>query len=278
MLHNKLKVVLQKMFSSEKLQLPKEQLDKSSNEISGYKLDYKKGIVYIVEMGLSEHEAVIEIVGDAFRELCPNATYGNQNNAPVQLLGRPLHDMPDGSCRAPDLAVYPHPTFIPDPPISYPGPPPSDRGGNPYARVILEVAVTQSSSDLRIKCKLWKRQSYVRSILGIKLYDVLATRDASGCRERAMKATLWRQGVTKQKWHFGTVDKRGNQFPPGTNICNTANDPNFIITIPISDIFYDPAILAIGYTGPLALPIFYNANVAIDLYIVQQAVLMNQAK
>ncbi|CAI2192831.1 3313_t:CDS:2 [Funneliformis geosporum] len=86
------------------------------------------------------------------------------------------------------------------------------------------------------------------------------------------------EGVARRKWHFGTVDKRGNQFPPGTNICNTANDPNFTINIPASDIFYDPAIPAIGYIGPMAFPIFYNANVAIDLYRVQQAVLMKQAK
>ncbi|CAI2193675.1 2910_t:CDS:2, partial [Funneliformis geosporum] len=89
-------------------------------------------------------------------------------------------------------------------------------------------------------------------------------------------ATLWRQGVAKQKWHFGTVDKNGNQFTPGTNVCNTANDPNFIINIPVADIFYDPPVPRIGYTGPLGLPIFYNANVVIDLYQVQKAVLMKQ--
>ena len=60
-----------------------------SEEISGYKLDYKKGTVYIVEMASPEHEAVVEIVGDAFRELCPRATYGSRNNAPIQLLGQP---------------------------------------------------------------------------------------------------------------------------------------------------------------------------------------------
>ncbi|CAG8649219.1 1860_t:CDS:2 [Funneliformis mosseae] len=213
--HNKFRVVLEKAFSSGKLQLPKEQLDES-------------------------------------RTLYP----GVPSNASIQVLGQPLHDSPDGSHKAPDLAVYPHPTFVPDPLVPHPGPPPSDRRGNPYARVILEVAVDQSSSDLRDKCRLWKRQS-----------------------ERAMKATLWRQGVAKQKWHFGTLDKNGNHFPLGTNVCNTANDPNFIINIPVADIFYDPPIPAIGYT-PLAgpPPALYNAIVAIDLYEVQQAVLMKQAK
>ena len=58
-------------------------------EISGYKLNYEKGTVYIVEMASPEHGAVVEIVGDAFRELCPRATYGSRNNAPIQLLGQP---------------------------------------------------------------------------------------------------------------------------------------------------------------------------------------------
>ncbi|CAG8715258.1 17638_t:CDS:2, partial [Funneliformis caledonium] len=304
--------------SSEKLQLPNEPLDESSlpfpiasnislqkynsfvesKEISGYKLDYKKGTIYIVEMCSTEHEAVVEIIGDAFREQCPRAIYGSRNNAPIQIRGQPrngissqfacsltsycvlilmflskVHDAPDGTRRAPDLAVYPHHTYVPDPPIKHPGPPPSDRSGNPYARVILEVAVAQSSSDLRDKCRLWKRQSYVRSVLGIKLYDALATYDAAGRRERAMKAILWRQGVARQKWHFGTVNKDGS--PIGTTGCNAMNNPNYIINIPVIDIFYDPPIAAIGYT-PLArlLPALFNAFVAIDLYEVQQAVLM----
>ncbi|CAG8498664.1 180_t:CDS:2 [Paraglomus occultum] len=66
-----------------------------NKEISGYKLDYRKGTVYIVEMASTEHEAVIEVVGNAFRKLCLP-------------LGQPLHDAQDGICRAPDLAVYPH--------------------------------------------------------------------------------------------------------------------------------------------------------------------------
>ncbi len=41
-----------------------------------------------------------------------------------------------------------------------------------------EVAVVKTNSDLKAKCKFWKQQSYVRSILGIKLYDILATRNA----------------------------------------------------------------------------------------------------
>ncbi|RGB22091.1 hypothetical protein C1646_731242 [Rhizophagus diaphanus] len=286
--------LFQKVFSS-KLQIPRE-LDENSlpfpigsnisveeynsfiesKEISGYKFNYKNGTVYIAEMCSPEHEIVIEIIGDAFRELCPRAIYGPRKDAPIQILGQPLHVMADGIRRGTDLAIGPHRTFVPDPPVPHPGPPPSDIRGNSYARVIVEVAVSQSSSDLKEKCRLWKRQSYVRSIIGIKLHKVFNTRDASGNKDRAMTAILWRQGVARRKWHFGTVDKKGNR----TNACNAANNPNFIINIPVGDIFYDPPIPTIGYAGPSALPIaaLYNANVSIDLYEVQQAVLMKQEK
>ncbi|CAG8469975.1 6382_t:CDS:1, partial [Paraglomus occultum] len=68
--------------------------------------------------------------------------------------------------------------------------------------------------------------------------------------------------------------------PIGITGCNVANDPKYVINIPVADIFYDPAIWAIGYTGPLALPLtaLYNADVRIDLYEVQQWVLMFQKK
>ena len=60
-----------------------------NKEISGYKLDYKRGNVYIVEMCTAEHGAVVEIIGNAFRELYLRATYGSRNNAPIQVLGHP---------------------------------------------------------------------------------------------------------------------------------------------------------------------------------------------
>jgi len=125
MAHN-LIAVIKKAFSSEKLQLPKEQLDENrwvgialvcievrpvltrvncslpfpiaSNitlqqynsfverkEISGYKLDYEKGTVYIVEIASPEHEAVVDAVGYYFKALCP----GLPRNAPIQVRGQP---------------------------------------------------------------------------------------------------------------------------------------------------------------------------------------------
>ncbi|CAG8720208.1 8934_t:CDS:2, partial [Scutellospora calospora] len=82
-------------------------------------------------------------------------------------------------------------------------------------------------------------------------------------------ATLWRQGVQKQEWKFGTVNKDGS--PTGPTGCHGPNDPNYVITIPVSDVFYDPAVPAIGYT-PLPPPpaTLMNAVFAIDLYEIQQ--------
>jgi hypothetical protein len=116
--------------------------------------------------------------------------------------------MADGISRGTDLAIGPHPRFVPNPPIPHPGPPPSDirvllichvfhdtLNTNTYMvdigeRVIVEVALSQSSSDMKEKFRLWKRQSYVRSIIGIKLHRVFNTRDASGNRHRAMTVCL----------------------------------------------------------------------------------------
>ena len=52
-------------------------------EISGYKLDYKKSIVYIVEIASPEHETVVEKIRNCFR------AYGMGRNAPIQLLAQP---------------------------------------------------------------------------------------------------------------------------------------------------------------------------------------------
>ncbi|CAG8569902.1 10334_t:CDS:2 [Acaulospora colombiana] len=160
----------------------------------------------------------------------------------------------------PDLAVYPNTLFVPRPPVPHPGPPPSDKRGNPHARIICEVAMAQRSSDLKEKCRLWKHQPYVRAVLGIKLYETKTTRNARGYRDRAMK------------WKFGTVNKDGS-----ATSCNALGNPNYLINIPVRDVFYNPPVPAVAY-GPLPPPpaVLMGTNITIDLYEVQQAVLLYQ--
>lgn len=63
--------------------------------------------------------------------------------------------------------------------------------GCPYARVICEIVIFQTYSKLKLKCRLWRLQSYVRSILGIKIYGVRATHNnTQGVRNRTMKVYL----------------------------------------------------------------------------------------
>jgi hypothetical protein len=112
----------------------------------GYKAEYRNGTVYIVDMTTSEHEAVIEVVGNRFRVANGGASF---LTSPLQILGQPCkgifpvylifgllisvlptaHESPsrDGSHIMPDLAVYPNTLFVPRPPVAHPGPPPSDK-------------------------------------------------------------------------------------------------------------------------------------------------------
>ncbi|CAG8514282.1 7606_t:CDS:2 [Paraglomus brasilianum] len=308
---------LAKVFSSGQIHLPRKPISETSlpyplaSDVSvqdfnsfieskdriGYKIEYKNGTVYIVDMPTAEHERVVCVLNRCFE--VPNGGAHNLNS-PLQLFGQSckgipsslldlwlidfisypshtVHESPsrDGSRIMPDLAVLPHHRFVPPPPIPHPGPPPSDTRGNPYSRIMVEVAVSQTSSSLKDKCRKWKREPYVRAILGIKLYEIKDTRNAQGYRDRAMKAILWRQGVRRQTWKFGTINKDGS--PTGVNGCNALNDPDYIINIPVSDVFYDPPVPAIGYV-PLAPPpaALMATNITIDLYDVQQVVLFAQ--
>jgi len=70
-----------------------------SKKISGYKLEYKKGTVYIVDLTLTEHGAVVELIGNYFRAISFNVDAGLNNldtfnalnafNAPIQVFGHP---------------------------------------------------------------------------------------------------------------------------------------------------------------------------------------------
>ncbi|CAG8644521.1 6932_t:CDS:2, partial [Paraglomus occultum] len=78
--------------------------------------------------------------------------------------------------------------------------------------------------------------------------------------------------VQTQKWSFGTINEDGS-----VNDCNAPNNPHYIVNIPVSDVFYDPPVPAIAYV-PLTPPpaALMAANITIDLYEVQQNVLISQ--
>ncbi|CAG8567337.1 9323_t:CDS:2, partial [Ambispora leptoticha] len=106
------------------------------------------------------------------------------------------------------------------------------------------------------------------------LHETKNTRNAQGHKDRAMKAVLWRQGAQKQMWQFGTINEDGSP-----NGCYAPNILNYLINIPVREVFYDPPVPAIAYT-PLPTPpaVLMGTNITIDLYEVQQSVLLLQEK
>ncbi|CAG8552169.1 12236_t:CDS:2, partial [Acaulospora morrowiae] len=80
---------------------------------------------------------------------------------------------------------------------------------------------------------------------------------------------------SKAEVEICTVNKDG--FPTGPTGCHGPNDPNYIIKIPVSDVFYDPAIPTIGCT-PLPPPAtLMRAVFIIDLYEIQRIVLLRSS-
>ncbi|CAG8762717.1 12865_t:CDS:2 [Cetraspora pellucida] len=245
-----------------------------SHELSGYKFEYNDGNIFIIDMCTQVHEVVVALLQRYF-----NVPNGNEIADPsILVLGQPLHPSPnaDGLKIAPDIAVYSDEAYVPRPPNTGLGPPPSDTIGNSHARIICEVAVSQNYRGLKNKCALWMSQQYVRYVLGIKLYDLRTTRNTHGQFNRSMKAKLWRQGMPTRKWHFGTMQK-GSSQPTG---CNARGNPEYQISIPINDVFYDPPIPAIGYVPLVSYPrpAILDGNFIIDLYEIQQIVLKSQPR
>ncbi|PKY45733.1 hypothetical protein RhiirA4_460389 [Rhizophagus irregularis] len=239
--------------------LPKDSIGFDDNESSGYKFEYNNGEVSIVDMSSREHAATASLLQRYFN--LPNGN--NVWNPVIDVYG-------DASA---DVVVYPAKSYVPDPPIPGLGPPPCDTRGHSHARIICEVAVGQNVAYWKNKCALWMTQPYVRCVLGIKLYELRTTRDPLGRFNRRMKAKLWRQGMAPQKWEFGTVQKCSN-IPTG---CVALGNPAYQVTIPISDLFYDPQIPGV-YTPLVTFPhpAFMYGNFTIDLYNIQQKVLENQ--
>ncbi|CAG8658874.1 3891_t:CDS:2, partial [Paraglomus brasilianum] len=80
-------------------------------------------------------------------------------------------------------------------------------------------------------------------------------------------------GVSVQEWDFGTLQFNTNNLTS----CIGPNIPAYQVNIPVSDIFWDPPIVAgtpsvIGYTVVVP-PAITATNVVIDLYELQQEAL-----
>ncbi|PKK64987.1 hypothetical protein RhiirC2_715881 [Rhizophagus irregularis] len=118
--------------------------------------------------------------------------------------------------------------------------------GNPHARIIGEIANTQSITALNTKCEAWMHKTYVRCVLGIKLFPKQAIRGScSSGNVGSVLATLATAGVHVTEWDFGTIQYNNNTPTPTS--CNALNNPAFQILIPIIDAFYDPPTIAVTY-------------------------------
>ncbi|RIA80858.1 hypothetical protein C1645_810284 [Glomus cerebriforme] len=192
-------------------------------------------------MASPEHEGlVMQLIYDF---IIPNG--GVRVNPPIDIALQSYHYDPSnvGTKIGADIAICPHSTLVQAP--LNPGPPSGDVKLNPHARVIVEVAVTEDLDFLNRKCENWLLQQYVRSVFGIKIYD-----KRKGTNHRTMRAKLWTRqipapvrsrpstlaGVSVLEWDFGTLRFNSNQ-PTG---CTGAGLPNYTVTIPVSDVFWDP--------------------------------------
>ncbi|RGB23594.1 hypothetical protein C1646_774277 [Rhizophagus diaphanus] len=246
------------------------------NENTGYKFNWERGEVFIVEMAKAVHEAAISYIEDCFKE--PN---NGVKVGPIKVLSQPLHYKPTGHGEqfAPDVAVCGRVPNVVKPLIPHPGPPPSDVDGNPHARIISEVANTQTVANLNTKCEAWMHETYVRCVLGIKLFPKrtiggvvhqamlarLWTRRPTGTSVLSTNATLAAAGVHVTEWDFGTI-QHNNNTPTPTG-CTTLNNAAFRILIPTIDAFYDSPTAAV-------LPVtVVGANFTIDLFELQQVVM-----
>ncbi|CAB5387036.1 unnamed protein product [Rhizophagus irregularis] len=180
---------------------------------------------------------------------------------------------------APSACVRPNVTFVPKPAASTVIPrPPGDTCGNPHARIMCEVAVGRSVGESGRKCLSWMREPYVRAVISIKILEprLNMQEPITGYFYRTMTAKLYRQGMPVQRWDFGNIKKYSRDpitDPPG---CNAPNLAAYRITIPISEVFWDPpSPIPPGYT-PAIPPNVVGINFVIDLYRIQRVALQAQ--
>ncbi|GES88783.1 hypothetical protein GLOIN_2v1789506 [Rhizophagus clarus] len=171
--------------------------------------------VYVIEMANADHEAAVSVLMDYFK--VPNN--GVLFNPPIKVLGQPFHFNPTGQGEkmTPDVAVYPDTAHVPRPGIQHPGPPPSDTNGLPHARIIVEVANTQSLDDLNKRCEKL-RAGYA----------------APPGFTPSTKPNL--QRVSLKSWDFGTL----LSGTTNASACNNQAIAAFQVTIPIEDVFWNP--------------------------------------
>ncbi|CAB4468554.1 unnamed protein product [Rhizophagus irregularis] len=121
-----------------------------------------------------------------------------------------------------DITVYPTSAYILRPGIPHSGPPPSDTNGLPHTRIIVEVAKSQSLTDLNIRCE------------NTLLYG---TTNATACTDLNLPAYQMTIPIEDVFWNFPIVlDSTTNtNVPNKTDYTITVPDaitvPNFIIDL-----------------------------------------------
>ncbi|GBC47516.2 hypothetical protein GLOIN_2v1873541 [Rhizophagus irregularis DAOM 181602=DAOM 197198] len=196
------------------------------NESTKLKFYLENRNVFIVAMPLPVHAAVVSMLQDFFK--IPNGRV--IRDPPITVLGAPSHYDPSDNTYT--LKTY------------------ADVTKNYHGRIFCEVAYTEDLNFLHKKCTNWMLEGYVRYVLGIKIYEKrkgsinqtltarLYSRVAAPPTGPAATAVTTLSGVFYQEWDFGTV-QFGNNLPTG---CNALNIIAYQVTIPVSEIFWDPPI------------------------------------
>ncbi|PKY56312.1 hypothetical protein RhiirA4_412447 [Rhizophagus irregularis] len=126
--------------------------------------------VDIIGMASTVHEDIVVRLQEFFK--VPNN--GVVDDPPIVVSGQVRHYVPGGNRdeMSPDACVRPNMTFVPKPTTSTVIPrPPGDKSGNPHARIMCEVAVSQSVGELGRKCLTWMQEPYVRAAISIKILE-----------------------------------------------------------------------------------------------------------
>ncbi|RHZ47099.1 hypothetical protein Glove_593g20 [Diversispora epigaea] len=227
------------------------------HETAGYKFDIdSEGNVFIVEMEGPEHTSVIELLIDYFK--IPNGVEVNS------VRKNPFGCLIFGCNQFYNLFTTSTPprqrrfgcTVRPRLSQRHLEIPPVDKGGRPHARIMCEIAVSQSYADLKAKCERWMRQEY-----------------AMLWSPTPKQVTVARQpGVFVEEWNFGTID----YYNVLTTACAGPGLPNYQINIPVHNVFWNPPIVGVPNTARYVTAIPASPNFTIDLFQIQQVVLQNQ--